>query len=368
MSYEGGTVNVGVRKERESHINLIHGGSDEIAHLVHRRGGGVRRSNHSGSLGKLSTVHRRCWRHDPFGRGAHLGPISRWRIFPHQLPPTRCAKVKHLVPRANKTIASIHPGEVAFYEAAFHAGLRLPIHPIIRRILYFYNICPSQLVLNAWKSLVRSKKTLLGGYHSNVKGWKKKFFFISGDDWEFSPGLSRDTSVPRVLRSWGTPSKYCNKPPILSSTKCFKSTPKAMVSSGEDNCREKLIGRAAPVASDETMSRRIDLGKPAKMAKGSKVATSISSKVATPKSSKTATLVAKGVVIREKCPKDDVPSILPNKKASMGTPIVAPEEGTSARLGDVLGLNASMLENSALAEKLLEGVIPPFNREEVINN
>ena len=26
------------------------------------------------------------------------------------------------------------------------------------------------------------------GYPSNVKGWKKKFFFIFGDDWEFARG------------------------------------------------------------------------------------------------------------------------------------------------------------------------------------
>ena len=40
-------------------------------------------------------------------------------------------------------------------------------------------------------------------------------------------------------------------------------------------------------------------------------------------------------------------------------------EGTSANPGDVLGLNASMLENPVVAEKLLEGAIPPFDREEV---
>ena len=125
----------------------------------------------------------------------------------------------------------------------FHVSLHLPIHPIIRRILYFYNICPTRFVSNAWRSLVctvvlwqahkfslslneikslftlyknpkpnskwlyfkvRSKKTLLRGYPSNVKGWKKKFFFILKDDWEFSPGIFRDAGVLRVPRSWGT--------------------------------------------------------------------------------------------------------------------------------------------------------------------
>ena len=105
------------------------------------------------------------------------------------------------------------PSEVAFYEAAFHVSLCLPIHPTIRRILHFYNICPTQLALNAWRSIIyevvlwrfykcalslnkfrnlfslfknpkpdsrwlyfktRPSKTLLGGYPSNVKGWKRK--------------------------------------------------------------------------------------------------------------------------------------------------------------------------------------------------
>ena len=58
------------------------------------------------------------------------------------------------LPEADDTIVSAYPSEVAFYKAAFHVGLRLPMHPIIRRILYYYNICPAQLVPNAWRSLV----------------------------------------------------------------------------------------------------------------------------------------------------------------------------------------------------------------------
>ena len=77
MSYGDGTVNVGVQKEMESHIDLIYGGFGEIIHLAHRRGGGVRQLDHSWSLGNLNMDHERCWRHDPFRQGAHLGPISR---------------------------------------------------------------------------------------------------------------------------------------------------------------------------------------------------------------------------------------------------------------------------------------------------
>ena len=53
------------------------------------------------------------------------------------------------IPEEGETILSTRPGEVAFYEAVFPAGLRLPIHPIIKRILNFYNICLAQLSPNA---------------------------------------------------------------------------------------------------------------------------------------------------------------------------------------------------------------------------
>ena len=39
------------------------------------------------------------------------------------------------IPEEKETITSARPGEVTFYEAAFHAGLRFPIHPKIKLIL-----------------------------------------------------------------------------------------------------------------------------------------------------------------------------------------------------------------------------------------
>ncbi|GFZ06652.1 hypothetical protein Acr_18g0008220 [Actinidia rufa] len=58
------------------------------------------------------------------------------------------------LPEADETIASTSPSEVTFYEATLHANLRLPIHPTIRRILHFYNICLAQLVPNTWRSVI----------------------------------------------------------------------------------------------------------------------------------------------------------------------------------------------------------------------
>ncbi|GFZ03421.1 hypothetical protein Acr_16g0000450 [Actinidia rufa] len=157
------------------------------------------------------------------------------------------------IPGDGETILSARQGEVAFYEAAFLAGLRLPLHPTIREILIHYKICPAQLSPNAWRSVIcslvvwrhfkrhmscdefrglyslsplpdsgwyyfkaRPEKNLFRGSPSNVKGWKTRFFFASGDEWEFPSGVATSDITARVPRSWGTPGKSCNKLPTLS--------------------------------------------------------------------------------------------------------------------------------------------------------
>ena len=52
-----------------------------------------------------------------------------------------------------------------------------------------------------------------------------------------------------------------------------------------------------------------------------------------------------------------------SKVASVGADL-AVGEGTSTKMGDLLGPIASILENLVVAEKLLEGVIPPQDKEE----
>ncbi|GFY84263.1 hypothetical protein Acr_03g0010370 [Actinidia rufa] len=64
--------------------------------------------------------------------------------------------VRLRIPGDGETILSARQGEVAFYEAAFLASLRLPIHPTIREILIHYKICPAQLSPNAWRSVICS--------------------------------------------------------------------------------------------------------------------------------------------------------------------------------------------------------------------
>ncbi|GFS40521.1 hypothetical protein Acr_00g0069090 [Actinidia rufa] len=107
------------------------------------------------------------------------------------------------LPDEGENITSTRPSEVAFYEAAFPAGLRFPLHPNIRLILQFYNICPAQLVPNAWRSIACSMAL-----------WASKFFFVSDDEWEIPEGTSRKGAL-RVSRTWGIPDKHCNNPPRL---------------------------------------------------------------------------------------------------------------------------------------------------------
>ncbi|GFZ15755.1 hypothetical protein Acr_25g0001640 [Actinidia rufa] len=104
---------------------------------------------------------------------------------------------------------------------AFPASLRFPIHPTIRysislsefRNLFSLNSNPKPD--QGWLYFkARNKKVLLGGYPSNVKGWKSKFFFVSGDEWEIPEGTSRK-GTPRVPRTWGISDKHCNNPPWL---------------------------------------------------------------------------------------------------------------------------------------------------------
>ncbi|XP_057489435.1 uncharacterized protein LOC130775314 [Actinidia eriantha] len=254
--------------------------------------------------------------------------------------------VRVRLPDEGETIISARSGEVAFYEAAFPADLCFPIHPTIRLILQFYNICPAQLVPNAWRSIAcsiamwrvfkytlslsefrnlfslnsnpkldqgwlyfnaRNKKAFLGGYPSNVKGWKSKFFFVSGNEWEIPKGLSQD-GVPRVLRTWGIP----------------------------------------------TMSKRISFKK---LGEKFKKSANVSSGTPAP---------AIGVVIGEKRAEESKKANSSSKApATPATASSRPGEGTSANLSTVLGPTASILGSPSVAEKLLWGVIPPADKEKV---
>ena len=64
------------------------------------------------------------------------------------------AGVQTRLSEASKTIMLALPSELALYKVVFQAGLRFPIHPTLRKILAFYNVCLTLLAPNARQSTV----------------------------------------------------------------------------------------------------------------------------------------------------------------------------------------------------------------------
>ena len=58
------------------------------------------------------------------------------------------------LPEVGETILSTRPDEVAFYVDAFSASIHFSFHHFLRRIVGFYNICPTQLAPYAWRSMI----------------------------------------------------------------------------------------------------------------------------------------------------------------------------------------------------------------------
>ena len=123
------------------------------------------------------------------------------------------------------------PKMVCFFEVAFDNGLRFPLHLFIKRVLQYFNVCPSQLSPNFWGILIGllvffrdkglgvpsialfldlfSVKEAAEGflYLSNRastplinsdlpfshKFCKERYFFVSGRSWEYNPLDKEDT-------------------------------------------------------------------------------------------------------------------------------------------------------------------------------
>ncbi|PSS08090.1 hypothetical protein CEY00_Acc18454 [Actinidia chinensis var. chinensis] len=116
--------------------------------------------------------------------------------------------VRTRIPGNGEMILSVGVGEVAFYEAAFPIDLRC-----------LYALLKGPRLESGWLYFkARPSKNILKGAPDNVKGWKKKFFFILGDDLEFHLSISREEGAVHVLRLWGAPGKRCNKVPAQSET------------------------------------------------------------------------------------------------------------------------------------------------------
>ncbi|GFS45974.1 hypothetical protein Acr_00g0099280 [Actinidia rufa] len=334
------------------------------------------------------------------------------------------------LPDEGEIITSTRLGEVAFYKAVFPAGLRFPIHPTIRysisltefRNLFSLNSNPKPD--QGWLYFkARNKKVLLGGYPSNVKGWKSKFFFVSGNEWEIPEGTSRKGTA-RVPRTWGIPNKHCNNPPWLygDETKVFEEIFRSVEESGRFSipvllesksfrrvfvspssrasrmAGDNLPSGEAPTSSSDVELRRLlphipDLTLLSYVEEGQLQKDWREAWEGAASASLGAPVTAKGVIIGEKRPGESITSS-PSKKGKVDDcskgkgVVIGPEgkkkatsfgkaptppatasphlgEGSSANIGTVLGPTASMLGIPSVAEKLLRGVIPPADKEKV---
>ena len=127
------------------------------------------------------------------------------------------------------------PKMVCFFEAVFENGLRFPLHPFIKSVLQYFNVCSAQLSPNFWGVLVgllvvfrdkglgvpsialllyffsmkestegflyiakRSKaKLIILDLPSSHKHWKERYFFVGGRNREYNSADREDTlSIP----------------------------------------------------------------------------------------------------------------------------------------------------------------------------
>ncbi|GFY81644.1 hypothetical protein Acr_01g0014530, partial [Actinidia rufa] len=300
-------------------------------------------------------------------------------------------------------------------------------------------ICPAQLSPNAWRSVIcslviwrifkrhlscgefrclyslsplpdsgwyyfkaRPEKNLLRGSPSNVKGWKTRFFFASGDEWELAPGVAASESLLRVpdlgehqvssylpfgckpLLSPDTrfSGKSCNKLPSLSEVDAKRMEavfgkiepggyfewrrqhdPRVMrvslvpariqlnIWESSDGVSEGAIRRALPGIPDETLLRWL----------GGKVKDPFAN-LLSGTSGSSSDSGRGGLLEGQRNRAAPPPKRFKSNRGAINARGRAAEAGTSSPAGD--GGSQSM-SDASVARRLLTGVIPKSDKKEV---
>ncbi|GFY91229.1 hypothetical protein Acr_07g0014250 [Actinidia rufa] len=226
--------------------------------------------------------------------------------------------------------------------------------PAKARCLYSLSPLPD---LGWYYFKARPEKNLLRGSPSNVKGWKKRFFFASGDEWEFPSGMAADDSTPRVPRSWRMPVKSCNKLPALSEVDAKRT--------------ETIFGKIEPggyfevskVLGSRTFKKHFALGCTVLSSSGGDNTTSgddaMSARVGAP-------VLGEKIGGKAKAEKAVKATTAKPPIKGVGRSIArgrAVEAGTSSPGGGIG--SESMMSDASVARRLLTGVIPTSDKKEV---
>uniref|UniRef100_A0A2N9G1S2 Transposase (putative) gypsy type domain-containing protein n=1 Tax=Fagus sylvatica TaxID=28930 RepID=A0A2N9G1S2_FAGSY len=135
------------------------------------------------------------------------------------------------LPDKGEWACSSNGEDAVLYEDNLVAGLRLPFRPFERELLHRLGLAPSQLNPNVWRLTIglqefgalcvtRGPRDLFRISLILTEAGNPKFFFLCGDNWEFSPDKAVGEDPCGLRRSWGTPSVDAFRRSSLST--CFK--------------------------------------------------------------------------------------------------------------------------------------------------